>query len=250
MIKLLTQADTDSLSAELLGLRKSDYVLHIPAGTADFERDSWYQFLLSLDFLKPDRRHFDVSSKLDERDWWAIAYDPEQDHTYAHSKTTQPFHTDNAWFESPPELNFFLLEKQAPQGGHQLIYPACRLVDDLQKLAPQLLDDLTSTVVTIRKGEDLAGHRTPIIKLQNDEVKVYWNYYRVEKEDPEIKKLCDTFFQFLEQQMSSASVIRLASKSGDAFCFNDSLLLHARESFVAEKKGDRVLLQSMWHFVD
>jgi len=249
MIKSLTQVGSDSLSAEIRRLKEGDHVLHLPSGSTGFVPDQWFQFLSSLDFLKPDRRHFDVSSKLDERDWWAIAYDPSKGHTYAHSKTTQPFHTDNSWFESPPELNFFFLEKQATQGGHQLIYPARRLVDDLQTLAPQLLNDLINTVVTIKKGDEFEGHRTPIIKLLNNQVKVYWNYYRIEKENPAISKLCDAFFQFLKQQMLSNSIIRLASKSGDAFCFNDSLLLHARESFVAEKKGDRILLQSMWHFV-
>lgn len=251
MIRSLAKIDLDALSGEISALKDQGYVLHLKAGSTSFDRDSWFHLLKTFSFLRSDRRHFDVSSRLDERDWWTIAYDPSQDHTYAHSKTTQPFHTDNAWFESPPELNFFYLEKQARQGGHQLIYPVCRLVDDLKNSEPQLFKDLTQVEVMIKKGDELVGNRTSILQLlDNDVVKVFWNFYRINKEDPYIKSMCEYFFEFLQHKMDSHSVIRLASESGDAFCFNDTLLLHARENFVADKKGDRVLLQSIWHFTE
>ncbi|WP_165831898.1 MULTISPECIES: TauD/TfdA family dioxygenase [Gammaproteobacteria] len=251
MIKTLDTFDLEQVAEEIEMLRTQGHVLHLKAGNVSFGSGQWYQFLTSLPFLKSDRRHFDVDSNLNERDWWRIEYDPNHDHTYAHSKTTQPFHTDNAWFANPPELNFFYLEKQAESGGHQLVYPIDRLLADLQKIEPELLNSLLNVEVTIQKGSELGGHRTPILKRMNEKTtKVYWNYYRIIRETQEIEDMCDAFFKFLDVQMHSKSVERLTSKTGDAFCFNDGLLLHARESFTAYQFGDRALLQSMWCFQD
>ncbi|MCW8090349.1 TauD/TfdA family dioxygenase [Alteromonas sp. ASW11-130] len=247
MIKTLKNYDVNELEEEIYALQQKGHVLHLKAGSAAHNSTDWYNYLSSLSFLSPDRRHFDEGNKLNERDWWEIKYDPTNEHTYAYSKTAQPFHTDNAWFANPPEINFFFLQKQAKSGGQQRIYPIQRLIDDLNYYEPGLLNDLTQVEVVIRKGEELKGHKTRILnRLKNGTYKIYWNYYRVIRSSDAIDNMCNAFFRFLDSQINSSSVESIPSETGDAFCFNDSLLLHARDAFEAHHKGDRILLQSMW----
>ncbi|RVU34570.1 hypothetical protein EOE67_15110 [Rheinheimera riviphila] len=238
----------DELAECILSLKSSDDVIHIVNRSQSLDSRFWLSFLEGTGFLDLERRHLDALSNLSPRDWWEISYDPNNDGTYAHSKTAQPFHTDNAWFASPPELNFFIMSKQAVSGGMQLIYPVRRLLDDLESEDASLFNDLTTVEVEIKKGNEIEGNKTTIISLDEYNPKIYWNFYRVNKCTNEIENLCGRFFQYLGVKQNSSSVDRLDSQTGDSFCFNDTHILHARDSFVAGRKGDRVLLQSMWNY--
>lgn len=240
--------DKDALSRladQILATLSKEEVLLMHGGRELFDRVGWKEFLASYCGFSLDRRAINYDEKLELMDWWEISYQPEKATMYAYSKTRQPLHTDSAWFSDPPEVNFFIMEKQASAGGDLTLYPVSRLIADLQREEPGLLRDLTSAKVKFLKGD--AGHfnDTEIIKLA-PQPKVNWNYYRRDKSDPEISRMCEAFFQFLEQKEDSTSVDRMRAGTGDCFLFNDQRFLHGRTAFAAEKPFDRVLLISVW----
>jgi hypothetical protein len=170
--------------------------------------------------------------------------------SYAHSNTAQPFHSDNAWFQNGADINFFLMVKQAKEGGQQIFYPISRLLEDLNSKEPQLLHDLQNIQVCIKKGNTSLENNTTILRKKKDSFNIYWNYYRTQKSSPDIQRMCESFFQFLSHQEQTNSVIEVKCNSGDCFAFNDSLLLHGRKAFTATKSRDRILFQSMWNYTD
>jgi alpha-ketoglutarate-dependent taurine dioxygenase len=251
----VSSGDLGQLDEAMQSLRSSEDVLVLRHGAIAFGRDQWFAMLQQRFGLIPDRRHFSAGGpRLDDpaerpeivlSDWWEIAYKPELAHAYTYSKTRQPLHTDNSWFADPAEINFFIMEKQAPRGGEQLIYPVSRLMQDLAAEEPDLLTDLTSVKVTIKKGEHDYFNRTTIIALENGP-RVYWNFYRTEKPTPEIQRMCEALFAYCERKEATSSVERVRLDSGDCLTFNDLKLLHGRTAFEASEPRERVFLQSMW----
>ena len=189
-----------------------------------------------------DKRQYVYDSTIENITWATIAYDPEKSDSYMYSKTRQPLHTDNSWFSDPAQMNFFYMEKQVKVGGETTFYPLNRLIDDLNSDEPQLLDDLKNIEVTISKGEDKYFNKTTIINNDN----IFWNYYRTNKSDKKVERMCDHFFKFLEKKESTKSVDIYKMSTDDGFCLNDLTMLHGRLSYKANKKNDRILRQSMW----
>lgn len=266
--------DRTSIIAAMQALAAEESVVVIRGGAKMLDQDGWIRFIEEEVGLRPDRRHFDpnwaahdalknarqhgvvstttatadessTEEQIRSADWWEISYQPEREIAYAYSKTAQPLHTDNAWFADPAEINFFIMARQARSGGQQTIYPLSRLIDDLAADDPGLLDDLTSIPIVIRKGEnDFANHTTII--ANGARPRVYWNYYRTVKDDPNIAALCDRFFGYLKGKTETPSVERVQLQTGDCLSFNDLHMLHGRTAYEAEQPRDRVLLHSMW----
>lgn len=247
MIREVTLPTEDlSFIREQMGLiRTSDDVVVFRQGTRGVNKERWIAVLESECGLKIDRRHFDFKSKLTIADWWEISNQPEHETAYTYSKTPQPLHTDNAWFSDPAEINFFIMARQALTGGEQTIYPLTRLLEDLAKDEPGLLNDLTSIEVIIKKGDHDLFNKTTIIRLKPDPV-IFWNYYRTEKSKPEVTAMCEAFFKYLAGRLKTTSVQKMRCETGDCFSFNDLKMLHGRTGFEAVNARDRVLLQSMW----
>lgn len=272
--------DLGRLREALLSLRDSEDVLLLRQGAVEVPKEKWIDLIEAQIGLIADRRHFTpkwaaedavrmareqaearalrVASasagapspasqdpQMAPADWWEISYQPDKATAYAYSNTRQPLHTDNAWFADPAEINFFIMQKQAVTGGEQTIYPLSRLIDDLSGEDPALLSDLTSVVVTIKKGDNDYFNRTPII-ARGAEDRVYWNFYRTEKPTVEIAAMCDAFFKYLERKEGTASVEKIRCESGDCLSFNDLKMLHGRTAFAAAAPRDRVFLHSMW----
>ena len=236
----------DNLNAvceALKALADSEVPVTIEAGLELLSMREWRHFLKEQCNFIEDTRHFDFSGDLKTSDWWDITYEPSKDTSYAYSNTRQPMHTDNAWFQDPAEINFFVMQKQASVGGSQTILPLSRLLESLSRDAPELLKDLSSIPVVIKKGENSFENHTTIIA---GESKIYWNFYRTIRSSPEIDTMCNHFFDYLERLEETNIVQRLHCNSGDCFAFNDTKLLHGREAFNAKKAGDRLLSQSMW----
>lgn len=232
----------------LLSFKDKDHVLVIRnAKNDERDRNYWIEFLSKKCHFTLDQRHYDSDSNPQKNKWWEISNQPDKENAYAYSTTPQPLHTDNAWFRDAAEINFFIMEKQAVQGGEQIIYPISRLLNDLEKIDSTLLDDLLNTEVTISKGEDEDKNVTPIITL-SEGAKIHWNYYRTIKTNNFINELCERFFSFLQVQQKSNSVSHLRCETGDSFSFNDKKLLHGRTAFKAKAPRERVLIQSMWRY--
>lgn len=244
-IKEIKFIDFASLKDEILGMENSEIPLVIRQSTVASSKEEWARFLHSSCHLTHDKRHFNFNADVDMADWAEISNQPEKATSYQHSTTPQPFHTDNAWFSDPAEINVFLMEKQSVKGGEQLIYPLGKLISDLQAEDPQLLADLRNIKVVIKKGDDIYENNTTII-AGSDQPKIFWNYYRTRKDTPEIESLCERFFNYLKSKETSDSVIKVRLEDGDCLVMNDQLMLHARTAFVASAPRERVLLQSMW----
>ena len=208
-----------------------------------FTLNEWERYIKIRLGLTNDQRHYDIDKNLVIRKWWQIVYNPSKDTSYTYSKTKQPLHNDNAWFSDPAEINFFYMEKQANEGGENIFYPISRLCEDLINEEPQLYYDLKNVIVTIKKGNEYSNKTTIINK---DNTKIFWNFYRTIKNNKEIKRMCNHFFEFLKKKELSKSVVKYRSETGDIFCFNDLSMLHGRLEFKANYKGDRSLFQSMW----
>ncbi|WP_341915046.1 TauD/TfdA family dioxygenase [Polaromonas sp. YR568] len=232
---------------EILSLRLSEEPLIIRGGKKFLNASEWKSFLLADCGLKHDRSHYNFSEKLELADWWEISFQPDKATSYAYSNTKQPFHTDNAWFSQPAELNFFIMEKQAASGGEQMFYQVSRLFQDLASEEPALFKDLTTTKVVISKGDGGYFNETTILKDSNSP-QVFWNFYRTDKSHQDIMRMCNAFFEFLERKERTRSVELVKCETDDCFVFNDTRMLHARNSFEATLPFDRILIQSMWHF--
>lgn len=240
----LDQVGISEAVAAVLALEHQDDALVIRKGREHLlDRVGWAS-LLQQSGMTLDTRHYTHSEELVLEPWAEISNQPEKAMSYTHSTTPQPLHNDNAWFADPAEINFFYMEKQSSAGGEQLIYPLTRLLADLESSDPALLRDLSSTVVTIRKGIGDYQNVTPIIVL--DAGRIFWNYYRTVKTDPAVSKMCERFFSFLKSREDSNSVYRVHCNSGDCVVMNDQKLLHGRTAFIAQHPRDRILYQSMW----
>ena len=145
-------------------------------------------------------------------------------------------------FRSCSNENFLYGKTGTKLAVRPLFYPLNRLIDDLNSDEPELLDDLKYIEVTISKGEDKYFNKTTIINNDN----IFWNYYRTNKSDKKVERMCDHFFKFLEKKESTKSVYIYKMSTDDGFCLNDLTMLHGRLSYKANKKNDRILLQSMW----
>ena len=86
-----------------------------------FDQNKLFEHLSKIPSLSVDRRHFNLDSNLETLDWWEITNIQSENQSYAHSTGIQPFHTDNAWFSDPAQINCFYMQKQAKEGGDQLI---------------------------------------------------------------------------------------------------------------------------------
>jgi hypothetical protein len=245
--EIIVRGLDEALGASITALQHFDSVLVLRAAPNFLVcRQKWSEFLETVCRLVRDRRQYTVDEhQLFHTDWWEISNQPDKAGSYAHSTTSQPFHSDNAWFSDPAEINFFVMVRQAVFGGEQLIYPASRLFSDLSRNDPGLFRDLLSTKVTIQKGDGRYKNCTTILR-EDDGPKVFWNYNRVIKDQQFTFDLCERFSAFLKSMEDSSSVDEIRCGDNDCFAFNDQRLLHARRSFVASRPRERILLQSMW----
>lgn len=237
----------EALAQQLLMYSRSEKLSVIRNAMEYTDRDAVLSMMRSFGFQHDSRHYHAESHTLENRDWWEISYQPQRDtKAYTYSKTRQPLHCDNAWFSDAPELNLFVMEKQAPLGGEQVLYPVSALLADLKSHQPALLKSLVETKVIIRKGDEPGvWNETPILKI-GAKPQVFWNYYRIKKDTSKVADMCESFFHFLEERMLSGYLPQLRANDGDLFFFNDQLVLHGRMAFEATELSERVLLQSSW----
>ena len=207
--------------------------------------EKWGDFFTNECKFKRDRRQYYADCSSGILDWWEISNQPDKSFSYAFATTPQPFHNDNAWFADAAEINLFYMFKQAKVGGSQIFYPISILIEDLMREEKELFDDLSSIPVIISKGKDDYFNETTILKNE-DRWRIFWNFYRTQKNSPEINNMCENFFQFLDKKRTSKSIERVRLESGESLAFNDQLVLHARDSFRVSKPRERILYQSMW----
>ncbi|MDA9880669.1 TauD/TfdA family dioxygenase [Candidatus Pelagibacter sp.] len=244
--------ETDSISKICSCLKNIEYSkdpLVIKGGLYLYNLDEWEKFLTNECGFILDNRHPNyLSHEIERYSWWEISYQPDKATSFAYSNTPQPLHNDNAWFKNGADFNFNIMKKQVVNGGESTYYSVDKIINDLNKKNPSLLEKLLTIPVTISKGKNEFSNRTTIISKKQNNYRIFWNYFRINKDDSIIKKMVNDFFNFLKTQEENGFVNCSKFEEGDCFVWNDSLLLHGRKSFEAQKPFDRVINQSMWYF--
>ncbi len=246
-IEIYPNSFDESLKNALFRLKSSGSPLIIRNSHLDSSLENWHNFLCNNCNFSHDRRQKDTSCDSYFSDFFEIANHNGKSTSFANSCNRHPLHTDNAWFKDGAELVFLYILKQAHNGGECLFYSLEDVIYDLEKEEKELLNDLCSIPVKIQKGDDENSNLTTIIKKSN-QTKIFWNYYRTVKDNQEIKKMCDKFFDFLLNKISSESVLKVRLENNDSCAFNDKLVLHGREGFTAKKDRERIVYSSMWNY--
>lgn len=248
LAEVKSEKDCSEILKDLIvSAEKDETIFHLPKWGNIYPKEKLVDAIAKTKLVTVDSRHIDENTfALKSQVFWEVVYDPDSPNAYAHSQNRQPLHTDNGWFSSPPEISFFIMEKQAPKGGESTYYSFSDVIQDLENKNRALFNKLASIEVTIQKTET-EKNITKIIDLEKR--KINWNFYRIKKEDEEIKLLCDEFFQFLELQEIEGKVKKFLFESGDCYILPDQKFLHGREMFSASKKGDRKLLHSQWKYI-
>ena len=117
--------------------------------------------------------------------------------TFRHSDTLQPLHTDRAYYSDFYfNISFFFCLEQAKLGGATIFIDGSFLVDIMQKYEPNLLKDIEKHIVIVDKGTQ-RSRKDKIIKYENNQPLLCWNYYRVSQENTdEVKQMCEKFQNF------------------------------------------------------
>ena len=228
----------------LESINGSDCFFHLTEAIRFMPLEDWEKFLLDDVGLRIDLRQIDSAEIMHSVIWAKIEFDPEKSYSYQHSNTQQPLHSDNSFLPIQPKLNFFCMQKQSSQGGENFFYCASCLIEDLKCEQPNLLSLLTSTIFEFKKGGNPSNFSEIISFDQSGKAILNWNYYRIISNDSNRSKIVEPFHQFLQTKIPCLP--KILSRTGDIFFFNDTRLLHGRNSFLASHKGDRILLQSMW----
>ena len=122
-------------------------------------------------------------------------------------------------------------------GGKTHILSNKTLVYILEKYEPSLLKAIHTDVVWKYLGKDGEKiHTRPIY----DGTFINWNYFQIKEElnTPEVMKIRQDFFDFLEKFMVGGSIYDLSKtwNVGDCIIFNDKLCLHARNAFLGNNR--------------
>ena len=103
-----------------------------------------------------------------------------------------------------------------------------------------LLKDIEKHIVIFDKGTP-RSRKDKIIKYENNQPLLCWNYYRVSQENTdEVKQMCEKFQNFWQIKIIAGGLTQgIILERGEAVFFHDDLVLHGRNAFY----GDRLLLK-------
>ena len=174
--------------------------------------------------------------------WIEVRYDPQFPLSYRHSATRQPLHTDGSYEQDAPHVSLFYCIKAAAIGGATVFFDSDDLIKALELHSKKLLASCHELPVTHTKGGD--SKTRPLIGHDAAGPVLTWNYFRVAETSPAVAELRRDFHQFLEEKVVQGGLcFPCELRPGDGVIFNDERLLHGRNSFIAQRAGDRHLLK-------
>lgn len=149
----------------------------------------------------------------------------EISHSFSHSNTRQPLHTDGSYESNAPEITFFSCKESPKYGGETIFVDGAFIQEILSIYFPVLFNRLKNEIVVHKKGSDFK--QKPIIK----DNKFTWNYYRCEE-----CSLREDFNEFLEKYIIGSNLFeKIKLSPGDALFFKDEDILHGRTSFLGNR---------------
>lgn len=175
--------------------------------------------------------------------WSEIRYKSTvpDDVAFRHSRNAQPLHTDASYVSSAPQVMLFYCVHAAPSGGETVFVSGRRLVDELTKTRPDLLERLTSVDVRYEKAGD-ARHR-PIIVIGDDGlVDLNYNYFCAPGDQDEAAVgLNQDFLDYLQAELPEDLILPVGLQPGEAVAWWDERVLHGRNAFEATRTDDRLI---------
>ncbi len=183
-----------------------------------------------------------ATGRKNETMWIDVSYHPDRQHTFRHSKTPQPLHTDGAYDAASGRYVLFLGKKRAPSGGETLFVDSEAVTLRARETAPALYQRLVNTPVRFGKF-DAPGKQTPIVRLDDDEVWINWNYYRVLADgDEDVERLREDFFAFLHAEfVEKDQCLKIIVEHDEGIFFDDAQVLHGRLAYEAAALNDRCI---------
>ena len=175
-----------------------------------------------------------------------ISYDPKFVNLYRSSSNSQPLHTDFSYVNVDNNIQFLMCISAASFGGATTFIDSKKLIELMifdDKI--ELLNKLKFFEVGFKKC-DIRYKKTNIIKEINGDYKLNYNYQPFLRYDnnEEIKQIVEEFKDFLETKVEKSGLLTsVLLKPGDVVLFNDSLVLHGRNSYFAKNKGERTLIK-------
>lgn len=224
-------------------------VVHV-TGCPRPDGDTSYWSDVILQFADMAFRGEDGASGRQTRDAWTdVRYDPARAHSFRHSKTAQPPHTDGAYEADSGNVVFFACHAHAPSGGETYFIGADEIARVAEAEAPALFGQLVTLPVRFGKLNTRQRER-PVLSRDADGWSIDWNYFRVVTDgQPEVARLRETFHRFLQERFvvtDACTPVRLLA--GECLLFHDQRVLHGRRAFDAELQSERLIWKCNLHW--
>lgn len=241
-LKETTYQEVNYSAAELIPILESNKVVVL----RDYNHE-----LDPLDFFESLTNELGYMYSIDEdlksglstgKKWIDITYDPAIKDRYRAAPVAQPLHTDASYLDIRDNIQFFYCVSQAKLGGSTTFIDSNLLVKLIEMAGEQdLLEKLLNIEITFSKGE--RKRVSTILWKDGDDYRFNWNYYRIDKSNSlEVKDLFEEFHAFLENRVVKSGLLTgVLLKKNDVVFFQDELVLHGRQSYFAEFKGQRSL---------
>lgn len=172
--------------------------------------------------------------------WSDVEFNPAAQNFFRYSSSAQPLHTDGSYISEPPEFVFLICHRAAPIGGATVFVDGDDLFAILDQEAPELLQALLRTPLRFAKGNGVV--EAPFLLLERDELILRWNYYALDRNLPtDVRELAVHLHSLLLDLMTQRRTRRYLLQPGEAVFFSDARVLHGREAFVAQRRGERCL---------
>lgn len=178
--------------------------------------------------------------------WIEISYDPAMPDRYRTAKVHQPLHTDASYLDHKESVTYFFCESQAPLGGATTFLDTDTLFKAMELDNEAGLQERLQTIeVRFTKGG--SSVKRPILIEDSKGVSLNFNYYCLDSDNTEeAKKLVEDFHRFLETRVRPAGLdMPVCLQPRDAVFFHDYRLLHGRNAYFANAKGQRCLVKGV-----
>lgn len=173
--------------------------------------------------------------------WMEVRYDPKYQDAYRHSANAQPLHTDGSYIHDFPSSTILACVVNAGEGGETTFIDSVDVYNILKEEQPVLFEKIINKNIPHARSGDYRDDA--VIKVEENDVFVNWNYYCVDKSiDSALIEIADEFQNFLlTSQQIKDKTIGVKLQPGDAVYWKDNYVLHGRNSFVANKESERFI---------
>ena len=134
----------------------------------------------------------------------------------------------------------FYCVQDAPTGGETIFVSGVELCDHLQRVEPELFEQLVSQPVRYAKAAN--ARETPIITYAGALPSLNYNYFCVAADQPRAAiELNERLHRYLEDDLPRELIMEVPLGPGEAVAWWDNRVLHGRNAFEAARTNDRFI---------